>query len=134
MLILKTGKPQSGNPPIYYAFLASSSKDGVCDQNNPQYLGCYVDDRNRDLDHGPGVKNELDRSYVPSTCNDVCEAYAYFSIQYGGQCFCGNSYASEVQYIQKPDNDCGGAGGQGGTWRNSIFKTCVGKGKYHYLF
>ena len=48
----------------------------------------------------------------------------YFSLQYGGQCYCGNEFSTSRNYIKRPDSECGGANGVGGFWRNSIYRTC----------
>ena len=96
----------------------------TCD---PQYIGCYVDDRNRDLKHGPGASGSWKWNvfWSVTTCNDQCQEYIYFSLQFfGRECFCGNAYASSYQYQKRNDSECGGENGVGRTWTNSIYKTC----------
>ena len=104
-----------------YIFYLDDSNDSPCDQSDPNYIGCYVDDSNRDLDHGPGV-NPM--KYDASSCNAECKGYNYFSLQAQGQCFCGNAFATAPQYQKRPDAECGGAKGIGRAWRNSVYKTC----------
>ena len=106
---------------IYILMWLGNNNSISCDRNNPRYIGCYVDDPYRDLNQGPG---EASWKFVASRCNDICSGYRYFSLQYGGQCFCGNSYATASQYQKRPDKECGGANGTGGEWRNSVYKTC----------
>ena len=102
----------------------------------PQYIGCYVDDPNRDLKHGPGesltdfLTGESFRNFTSSTCNEKCKGYSYFSLQYGGQCFCGNAYATSYNYQKRPDSECGGVNGLGGIFRNSVYKTCGNENCY----
>ena len=77
-----------------------------------QYVGCYVDDSSRDMG-----KNYLDnKSYIE--CHQSC-AMNYISIQFGGQCFCSDDYNTKSKYLKVPDAECGGIGGNGGTWRNA---------------
>lgn len=88
-----------------------------------QYIGCYVDDGNRDLQDGP-----RQYGYTSDTCNIACSAYTYFALQNNGWCVCSNAYSSESQYRHVGDNECGsncvgddqrcGAG-----WRNAVFST-----------
>ena len=104
--------------------------DGVntrlCNENNPRYIGCYADDRYRDLDERPRLKNALQR-FTISSCNNECQGYLYFSLQFGGQCFCGDAYNTAPKYKKRPDEECGGVNGDGGFWRNSIYETCSNK-------
>ena len=95
----------------------------------PQYIGCYTDDPNRDLKNGPGESLIL-RNFTSSTCNEKCKGYSYFSLQYGGQCFCGNAYATSYNYQKRPDSECGGVNAVGGIWRNSVYKTCGNENSY----
>jgi len=89
-----------------------------CDTKNPSYIGCYVDDGNRDLYDGP-----RNYGYNQQTCNEACQEYPYFALQNNGWCVCGAAYATEPQYVKKPDRECGNKG-LGGGWRNSIYHTC----------
>ena len=96
-----------------------------CDTKNPSYIGCYVDDGSRDLYDGP--KNY---GYNQQTCNEACQAYPYFALQNNGWCVCGAAYATEPQYVKRPDGECGSKG-LGGGWRNSIYHTCGYEGNCH---
>ena len=90
-----------------------------CNASNHTYIGCFSDDRNRDLSEGP-----KSFGYVQSTCYEACKDYKYFALQANGWCVCGNAYATTPQYVQKPDSECGGFEGLGGGFRNAIYKTC----------
>lgn len=65
-----------------------------CEVRGSTYLGCFVDDKNdRDLpelllnDHD-GTTNDVD------SCIALCknDGYAFAGLQYGKECWCGNSY------------------------------------------
>jgi len=83
------------------------------------YIGCYKDDRARDLKHRePG-------RFTVSQCRDACKSknYKVFSVQYGYECFCDNVYGGS-QYKKVDDKECRRSGfpaGTGGPWRNSIY-------------
>lgn len=86
------------------------------------YIGCFKDDRSRDLDKRIGGAHNVD------TCRRECSKlnYTYFSVQYGTECRCGNNYATQSKYLRLDDSKCRRSGypaGQGGAWANSIYKT-----------
>lgn len=83
------------------------------------YVGCYVDDASRDLNHGPKAQG-----YTHAQCSSACEGYAYFALQAFGWCFCGDAYATRAQYIKKPDAECSTLA-NGGHWRNAVFRQPV---------
>ena len=109
---------------MIYIISVDNSNPSSCDGSGPYYIGCYVDDSNRDLGHGPGERPKI---YDALSCNVECKGYRYFSLQNQGQCFCGNAYATASQYKKMPDGECGGAKGIGKAWRNSVYKTCGNK-------
>ena len=99
-------------------------KTEKCNSEEGTYIGCYVDDTDRDLNHGP--KNY---GYKQETCNMACHAYSYYGLQNDGWCTCGNSYSTKSKYARRPDSECGGVHGLGRNSRNSIYATCpVAKG------
>ena len=95
----------------------------LCNETDPRYIGCYADDGFRDLDKIPRLDHGSQR-FTISSCNNECKGYRYFSLQFGGQCFCGDEYATAPKYQKRPDEECGGVSGDGGFWRNSIYETC----------
>jgi len=77
-------------------------------------IGCYTDDGNRDLDLYKGSGYNQDR------CAAACANYKYFALQYHGQCFCGNAYATSGQYRKVDINQCG-SDRLGRGWRNMVY-------------
>jgi len=128
-----------GSNGIHFEFLGCpsskdvqpSTPDANCDATKPKYIGCYSDDGNRDLEKGP-----MKYGYNQKTCNEACKTYKYFALQNNGWCVCGDAYATEAQYVQKPEGECYGGiaqwggnsspngNGNGGAWRNSVYHTC----------
>ena len=92
-----------------------------CNGKEGAYIGCYVDDGNRDLKEGPKRYG-----YNQETCNTACQDYSFYALQDRGWCVCGNSYSTKPQYVKRPDGECGGANGLGGGDRNSVYQTCSG--------
>ncbi len=88
------------------------------------WVGCYVDDAERDLQEGP-----MTYGFTPETCHERCAAYKFFALQNNGQCFCGNAYGTEPQYVDVDKSECVAEGnGQkdahfyGDGWRNAVFR------------
>jgi len=52
------------------------------------YLGCYSDSTTRDL---PVAQPSVG---TVQECAGYCYGYKYFGLQFGSQCFCGNTYGS----------------------------------------
>lgn len=54
------------------------------------FVGCYGDGSSRDLDGAVSSFDTVDE------CVEYCRglAYAYSGLQFGGQCYCGNSFGS----------------------------------------
>ena len=77
-----------------------SCASGNCNVLQSQYLGCYKDDPNRDVRNYAGYIN------VMTECQNLCKGYSYFSIQKRNQCFCGNAYATAVQYTKLSESVC----------------------------
>jgi hypothetical protein len=98
-----------------------------------EFIGCFVDDNNRDLGDMVGVNANMNTNTF-QLCRAACGEHTYMSLQFGGECFCANSYGNGDQYIQKPESECSGQNGQplepcastsyncGGTWRNAIYQ------------
>jgi len=86
------------------------------------YIGCYVDNADRDL-NGLNVSSS---SMTPGTCAAFCAQnnYKYSGVQFSTYCFCGNSYGKygSVSYTEC-NMPCGGDSKTdcGGNWRNSIY-------------
>ena len=94
----------------------------------PRYLGCFKDQgdpsgtRGRDLS---GYVFSSPRMTV-SLCISECRrrGFAYAGVQYGSQCFCGNSYGKYGR-ANNCDMPCSGNRSQicGGFWANSVYST-----------
>ena len=100
----------------------------TCQGKEGTYIGCYVDDSDRDLKNGPKKYG-----YNQQSCNTACQAYSYYSLQNNGWCACGNGYSTKIKYFKKPESECGGVRGLGGPWRNSVYKTCSIKSRKAFL-
>lgn len=80
------------------------------------YLGCYTDSVSaRVLDED----QHFDSAMTVGECAQFCEGYTYFAVEFGTQCYCGNTLANptskisidQCSYICGGDNAerCGGA-------------------------
>jgi hypothetical protein len=94
-----------------------------------EYLGCYVDDGHRDLGAMIGGTNSAGTNTF-ALCRASCGSSRYMSLQYGGECFCADSYGNGAQYVQVADSECGATNEPclsnshncGGTWRQAIYE------------
>ncbi len=89
-----------------------------------QYLGCYKDANDRDLRDKFWDDNHMTPQRCLQSCTDA--GYAYAGVQYGNQCFCGNSYGRYGRLAEGScDMRCAGDSGLtcGGTWANTLYKT-----------
>lgn len=84
-------------------------------------VGCFRDAPDRDLPVG------LDGGrFTEGRCRRACRqrGHRFAALQYGGQCFCGDTYG---RYGRAPDNECGmpcrrnGRNRCGGEWRNLVY-------------
>eukprot|EP00058_Branchiostoma_floridae_P025161 XP_002610651.1 hypothetical protein BRAFLDRAFT_65842 [Branchiostoma floridae] len=93
------------------------------------YLGCYHDGGSMDSRDLNG-DNMTSPYLTPKLCLDHCTeaGYTYAGLQYGTECFCGDSFG---KFGAAPESECaipcGGDAGQmcGNGWKNSIY-TSVG--------
>jgi hypothetical protein len=79
------------------------------------YLGCYVDDRNRDLNINKGSLGANTPSGRPNECAQKCSGYKFMGLQSDSSCFCDNHYASGQQYKKQLDTVCD-TDGKIGAW------------------
>jgi len=110
------------------------------------YLGCYKDDDGgaRDLDHvvcGSGVVHmpkggcsDLSMDYMDKDsltiekCAQWCSSFKYFGVEFGYNCFCGNSYGSQGKANDGDcDTACTGDSTQicGAGYHNSVYSTAT---------
>lgn len=94
-----------------------------------EYLGCFVDDSARDLGTMiGGTGNAATNTF--ELCRAACGSHQFMSLQYGGECFCANSYGNGDQYVQVHDSECSrtvepcssNSHNCGGSWRQAIYK------------
>ncbi|CAN9174240.1 unnamed protein product [Alternaria alternata] len=65
------------------------------------YLGCLVDSNNRVL----GDKSFLNQpNLTVEGCETLCAGFKYFGVQFGRECYCGNTFKYATQH--KPESDC----------------------------
>ena len=65
------------------------------------YKGCFIDESERHLDGAETRSEEM----TPLMCNEFCkeEGYKYHGVEFGTECYCGNSYG---KYEQQPEESC----------------------------
>jgi hypothetical protein len=98
-----------------------------------EFVGCFVDDQARDLGQMVGTVGDATTNTF-ELCRARCGESLYMSLQWGGECFCSDSYGNGDQYIQVDDAQCNGQSGNaiepchsssyscGGSWHNAIYQ------------
>jgi hypothetical protein len=121
-----SGQNDGGYTPVCVA-------GGAGSQGLAEYIGCFVDDNNRDLGDMVGVNSNAETNTF-QLCRERCGSSTYMSLQFGGECFCANAFATDPVYEQRPDSECDGQNGIplepcasnslncGGTWRNAVYQ------------
>ena len=104
-------------------------------------IGCYVDGNGtfRDLNGLAGRSsigsysvNTNDKGVIMNSmtlqlCSSICSigSFVYFGVQFGTNCFCGNSYGNKgVAAAAECDMTCAGDASQvcGASYRNSVYR------------
>jgi hypothetical protein len=94
------------------------------------FIGCFIDDGARDLGAMVGNRDNAETNTF-ALCREACGDSTYMSLQFGGECFCSNSYGNGDQYAQVDEGECninnygacaGNAYNCGGTWRQAIYQ------------
>jgi len=94
------------------------------------FIGCFVDDGARDLGAMVGTRDNAETNTF-ELCRAACGDSTYMALQFGGECFCSNSYGNGPQYVQVDEGECninnygacaGNAYNCGGTWRQAIYQ------------
>jgi len=94
-----------------------------------EYIGCFVDDGARDLGSMVGNRDNAATNTF-ELCRAACGDSTYMSLQYGGECFCSNSYGNGPQYVEVDESECNAnvqpcastSYNCGGTWRQAIYQ------------
>lgn len=94
-----------------------------------EYIGCFVDDPARDLGNMVGSTHNAATNTF-NLCRQACGDHQFMSLQYGGECFCANSYSTAAQYRQVDDAMCNrvvepcssNSHNCGGTWHQAIYR------------
>jgi hypothetical protein len=94
-----------------------------------QFVGCFVDDSNRDLGDRVGTREDSSTNTF-ELCRARCGDHQYMSLQWGGECFCSNSYGTSDLYTQVDASECNerrepcssSSYNCGGTWRNAVYR------------
>lgn len=96
-----------------------------------EYVGCYVDDEDRDINHFVGGGRDV------AQCADACKGSPFFAMQHSKECRCADSYATQTWYHKVDDRECGSIGECyhaltspiasayarcGGKFRNAVYK------------
>ncbi|KAF8437730.1 WSC domain-containing protein [Terfezia claveryi] len=114
--------------------------DGVVGKGTPHivqstknftYQGCYSEATGGRALTGKSISSV---NVNVQFCADYCEAYTYFGVEYGRECYCGNTLAATS--TKKPDTDCNmfcaadqfaycGAGGRLGLYKQGANSTAT---------
>jgi hypothetical protein len=103
-----------------------------------EFIGCFVDDGARDLGTMVGTRDNAATNTF-ELCRAACADHTYMSLQYGGECFCSNSYGNGDQYVQVDESECNAIHVEpchsssyscGGTWRQAVYQ--INFPPYHY--
>merc|ERR1712048_113136 len=90
--------------------------------------GCYKDSGRRDLPKYMGYSKSNSKAQCGSKCN--AKGFRYFSTQWTGQCFCGNTFG---KYGKSKNCNMKCAGNKkeicGGGWANNVYQIVRGSGK-----
>ncbi|KAF3484451.1 uncharacterized protein GIQ15_03775 [Arthroderma uncinatum] len=98
---------------------------GSNDTNLPTYSfeGCYTDStESRTLTGGASVDDKM----TVKACSSHCKGFQYFGLEYGRECYCGNSKGAGSMQVSETEckDPCGGDSSEtcGASYRISIYK------------
>jgi len=98
-----------------------------------KFVGCFKDYKDRDLPISMGRCNYM----TPKECNSLCSGYAYYAVQFHGECRCADKNW-KTRYHKVPDKQCNApCNGDisimcGGGWTNTVFTTDPHVGEQSY--
>jgi hypothetical protein len=102
-----------------------------------EYVGCFRDDDQRDLGAANPSPTHTWTNAETNTfelCRARCGDSLYISLQWGGECFCADSYGNGDQYHQVDDSECltqdvshrepcaPNSYACGGNWANAVYQ------------
>lgn len=98
-------------------FIPYSSRNMSVQDTTTGFIGCFVDDENRDMGFYPGTSGYADIYSARITC----AGFRYFSIQDGGQLICSNFFGTTATYAMVDNSECGSSPSAlfGAPWRNA---------------
>jgi len=76
--------------------------------NNPKFLGCYKDTWTRALKHMQWKHGWMSQGWTASECVAECsrKGFKHAALQYGGECWCDNTFHRGGDHGKVSDNDC----------------------------
>ncbi len=97
--------------------------------SSPAYAGCYTDSATRALPTKLASSGATVENCIAAA---AAKNLAYAGVQYGGECFGGNTLGYTLVANSECSMPCQANSGEtcGGTWRNSIYRTANYKGCY----
>jgi len=98
-------------------------------EGEAEFVGCFVDDAARDMGTMVGTTQDSSTNTF-ALCRARCGNSRYMSLQFGGECFCSNSYGTGPQYVQVDESQCNvnqepcssHSHNCGGEWRQAIYE------------
>lgn len=97
--------------------------DSISSFSQSEYLGCYEDQKERDL-NGASFRSDLMTQRI---CAKFCisKEYIYSGVQSNSECYCANFYG---KYRKRPESECllrcsgNSTESCGGFMRNNVFR------------
>lgn len=104
-------------------YTGGSSATGFVGSENRslQYLGCFADRQERDLNGYTYQSGSMTTAQCVATCRD--RGFAYAGTQFSTHCFCDNSYG-RYGTASNCNMTCSGNRNEkcGGSWANSVYR------------
>jgi len=116
----------------YYNFETEICENGVLRtiELSQNYIGCYADQAERAFELTmPAITSEVPNAI--EYCRDLCygQQKQYFGLQYGIECFCGDSYDTYGPLEESSCNvQCADQSSEticGGGWANSVYEIII---------
>lgn len=72
-----------------------------------EYIGCIVDDASS---RALSSRREVSDGMTAEMCSSICADYTYFGVEFGDECYCGNSLTPELVDDAECESPCYGDG------------------------